>query len=172
MVWTPLKWVAALKAKPFFSRQHAVHPALFFGVGWIQGGQRLGEPPEALVATRAVFDEKPFQCFAATGGEQNHALVNAVEDGLAVAFDFRFAERRPAFVGLFEHFEQVELRHLLFSGRRDFAFVLAEQMAGAFADGQQTGLIAGNFHEAAQIFQVCAESLRDFARGVILKAET
>jgi hypothetical protein len=106
-----------LKSESLLPRQHTVNPALFFSVRRIKRGECLGKTPEALVAACAVFDEESFQRFAATGGEKNHALVDAVEDGFAVTFDFCFAESRSAFVGLFEHFEQVELRHFLFSGR-------------------------------------------------------
>ena len=43
-------------------------------------------------------------------------------------------------------------------------------MPGAFATGSRRAF-AGDFHEAAQILQVRAESLRDFARGVVFEDE-
>src|ERR1035438_6964012 len=64
------------KSQPFLPRQHAVNPALFFRGRRIQSGQCLRQPPKARVAAGTVFDEKAFHGFAATGGEQNHALVD------------------------------------------------------------------------------------------------
>ena len=84
---------------------------------------------------------------------------------------FSFSYRRPAIVDFFKHFEQVHLWLALFPLRRDFAFVLAEQGAGAFTNGQQARSFAGNFHKAVQIFQVRAKSLRNFARCVIFQDE-
>ena len=73
------------------SRQHTVDPPLFAGLRRIQGRKSLGQTPEALVAPYTLLDEKPLQSLAATGRKQNHALVYAVEDGLAVALDYRLA---------------------------------------------------------------------------------
>src|SRR5437870_5553869 len=96
-----------LEPQPLLPRQHAIDPAFFLRMTGIESGEGLREPPEALIAADAVFHEESLQCLAATGGEKNHALVNAVEDGFAVAFDFCFPESRLAFVRLFKHFEQI-----------------------------------------------------------------
>ncbi len=88
--------------------------------------------------SRAVFNEESLQRLAATGGEQDHALFDAIKDGFAVAFDFCFAKGRAAFIGMFKHLEQVKLGSFLFSGGRDFAFVLAEQLVGTLPNGEQS----------------------------------
>src|SRR5947209_8401570 len=103
MIWYILdnQTASALESQSFLSRQHAVHPPLFFGVGRIEGRESLCKPPKSLIPTGAIFDEKSFHGFAATGGEKDHALVDAVEDGRAVTFDVGFTESCSAFLGLF-----------------------------------------------------------------------
>src|SRR2546427_8789940 len=130
-----------LEPQPLFPRKHPIDPALFGGMRRIEGRKSLGQAPEVRVSPNAFLNEEPFQSFAATGGKQNHALVDAVEDGLALALDDRFAGRRFRSVRLFQDFEQVELRNLLLFSRCDMAFVLAKQMAGAFPYRQQSGLV-------------------------------
>jgi hypothetical protein len=130
-----------LEPQPLFPRKHPIDPAFFGGMRRIQGRKSLCQAPEARVSPNAFLNEKPFQRFAATGGKQNHALVDAVEDGLALALDYRLAGRRFRSVRLFQDFEQVELRGLPLFIRRDMAFVFAKQVAGAFPYWQQSGLV-------------------------------
>src|SRR6266540_5678597 len=78
-----------LEAQSLLSCQQAVNPAFLLRVAGVEGGQGLRKTPEALVSAHAVFHQETFQGLSATGGKQDHALVDAVEDGFSVAFDFR-----------------------------------------------------------------------------------
>src|ERR1035438_5486064 len=139
---------ATSESETFLSRQHAVDPPLFAGLRRIQRRKSLGQTPEALVAPHPFLDEKPFQSLAAPGRKQNHALVYAVENGLAVALDYRLARNGFLSVNFFKHLEQIELWNFLFLLRcRDIAFVLAKQVAGAFPYWQQPGLFARDLNE-------------------------
>jgi hypothetical protein len=80
-----------LETEAFLSRQHTVDPSLFAGLRRIQGRKSLGQTPEALIASHTFLDEKSLQSLAATGRKKNHALVYAVEHGLAVALNYRLA---------------------------------------------------------------------------------
>ena len=104
------------------------------GAGGVEGAEGLGELPEARILADTVFDQEPFECAAATGGEEDHGLVDAVEDGCTVTFDKRFAKGSAAVVGLLQNFEQVELRCFLFSRGRNLAFALAKKVLGTLGN--------------------------------------
>ena len=96
--------------------------------------------------------------------------MDAVEDGLTDAPDFRFSERGRRLFDFLKHLEQIHLRFAFLTLRlRDLAFVLAEEVTGTFGNGQQSSLFAGDFDEAAQVLEVCPESLRDLARRVVFE---
>ncbi len=77
-----------------------------------------------------------------------------------------------AFVGFGEAFEQVHLRVAFFlRAAVTLPSLFAERCAGSFAHGKQAGFFAFDFHETVKVFQMCAESLRDLARGVVFQHE-
>ena len=89
-----------LESESFLAGEDAVNPALFVRAAGVEGGEGLSEGPEAGVVSCAVIDEEAFEGFAAAGGEENHALVDAVEHGCANLLDLGFAKGRFAVVGL------------------------------------------------------------------------
>jgi hypothetical protein len=133
-------------------------------MGRVERGQCLGQPPETLIATGALLDEKSLEGLAATGGKQDHALVDAVQRRLA---SLGCAGDTPAnlLLDFIEIGEQVTLHGLLLaaSTRRGLRLILAEEVFGALGDGKQPGLVALDLDQVRQIFQVGAEALGDLA---------
>ena len=83
-----------LEAESFLSSKHTVNPTLLLCAGRIKSGERLSQLPKALIATCAVFDKKSFQRFATSRRKKDHALMNAIENGVATPTSPRLADER------------------------------------------------------------------------------
>ena len=72
-----------VKVRVLFTDEDAINTVFFVGLGWVEGGEGLGEGPIALIAADAFVYEEAFEGFAPACGTENHALVDAIEDGIS-----------------------------------------------------------------------------------------
>src|SRR3954454_1557349 len=69
--------------EPLLASEDTVDPPLLVGAGRVEGGQGLSQLPEAGVVTRSRFGDERLERLGPAGAEQDHRLMNAVEDGRA-----------------------------------------------------------------------------------------
>lgn len=101
----------------------------------------MGEPPEAAVAAGAVIDKEPFEGFAASRTEENHGLVNTIEDRLSRVWRSSVAPPTARFC-LFEigHEPQEQLGALLLcpaAADERAGVSLLKQRSRSLRDGQE-----------------------------------
>lgn len=56
---------SASEAQPFLTGQHPIDPTFLIGTRRVKGRDGLGQPPESLVSSNALFYQEPFERFAA-----------------------------------------------------------------------------------------------------------
>jgi hypothetical protein len=72
-----------LERQTVLACQHAINPSLLVDARRVKRGERLGELPEPRLLADPFLDEEPLESNAADGGEQDHHLMDPVEDGRA-----------------------------------------------------------------------------------------
>jgi hypothetical protein len=109
------------------------------------------------------------------GSEQDHGLMNPVEDGRA---PLRSLDVRPVGaqlgVGLLEHLEERELGVLLLGlllCSRSVCALFAKQVIGALGHGQKPGFATLHLDYARALLKVDAEPLCDLAGGIEFQDE-
>ena len=90
------KGVRHQKPSPFFrASTPSIHRLLVTSLR-IEVGQNLRQAPESLVSAHAFIDQKTSKSLASTSSEENHALVNSVENRDAPASEHLSSPQSPA----------------------------------------------------------------------------
>ena len=103
----------------------------------------MGEAPEFLITASAVVHEEALHGIAAPGGEEDHALVDAVECGLADFCDGLFRPHLLANAFLGEFGEEIGLHRLLLLALCDtgiVGLVFSKKVGRAFGNFSRLGI--------------------------------
>src|SRR6185295_4096684 len=155
------------------AREHAVDPALLVRRGGVERGESLRKTPKTVVAADAVVDQEPFERFAASRSEEDHRLVNAVEDRLALLRCSGIAPR-TGLLRCFEigHESHGELAGLLLgfaTSRWRGRFSRLKQRASPLRYRQEACARALHLNERRECLQVRSEALCDLSGCIVFE---
>src|SRR5262245_31987177 len=121
----------------------------------------------------AVVDEEPFERFATSGTEQDHGLVNAVENAFALLWCSSLAPAAPLLSLLnFGHETQGELRYLplcFVASSRSNRLPLMKERPRPLRDWHKARGRSLHLNESRECFQMRPKALGDLSRRIVFQ---